>query len=62
MIKTLESLNITYHVVKSQDELIKIIQEYIEETNPQFDYTKLPKCQPEDYHWDVLCKEMNNER
>lgn len=62
MSKTSESLNIVPYKVKSQKELVKLIQEFIEETNPQFDYPILPKYWLEDYHWDVLCKEMNNEK
>lgn len=61
MIKTPESLNIIPYRVKSQEELTKLIQEFIEETDVQFDYPKLPKYWLEDYHWDVLCKEINNE-
>ena len=49
------------YLVKSQEELTKLIQEFIEETDVQFDYPKLPKYWLEDYHWDVLCKEINNE-
>ena len=63
MNKTPESLNIVPYLVKSQEELTKLIQEFIEETDVQFDYPKLlPKYWLEDYHWDVLCKEINNER
>lgn len=62
MNKTLESLNIVPHLVESQEELTKLIQEFIKETDVQFDYPKLPKYWLEDYHWDVLCEEMNNER
>ena len=63
MNKTSESLNIVPYLVKSQEELTKLIQEFIEETDVQFDYPKLlPKYQLEDCHWDVLCKEINNEK
>lgn len=63
MNKTSESLNIVPHLVKSQEELTKLIQEFIEETEVQFDYPKLlPKYQLENYHWDVLYKEINNEK
>lgn len=62
MNKTLESLNIVPHLVESQEELTKLIQDFIEKTDVQFDYPKLPKYWLEDYHWDVLCKETNNER
>lgn len=62
MNKTLESLNIVPHLVESQEELTKLIQDFIEKTDVQFDYLKLPKDWLEDYHWDVLCKEINNER
>ena len=63
MNKTSESLNIVPYLVKSQEELTKLIQEFIEETDVQFDCPKLlPKYQLEDYHWDVLCKEINNEK
>ena len=62
MNKTQESLNIVPHLVESQEELTKLIQKFIEETDVQFDYPKLPKYWLEDYHWDVLCEEMNNER
>ncbi len=49
------------YLVKSQEELTKLIQEFIEETDVQFDYPKLPKYWLEDYHWDLLCEEINNE-
>lgn len=62
MNKTLESLNIVPHLVESQEELTKLIQDFIEKTDIQFDYLKLPKDWSEDYHWDVSCKEINNER
>lgn len=62
MNKTLESLNIVPHLVESQEELTKLIQDFIEKTDVQFDYLKLSKDWSEDYHWDVLCKEINNER
>lgn len=48
MIKTLGSLNIVPYRVKSQAELTKLIQEFIEETDVQFDYPKLPKYWLED--------------
>ena len=38
---TPESLNIVPHLVKSQEELTKLIQEFIEETDIKFDYHKL---------------------
>lgn len=62
MNKTLESLNIVSHLVEYQEELTKLIQDFIQKTDVQFDYPKLPKYWLEDYHWDVLCKEINNER
>lgn len=62
MNKIPESLNIVPHLVESQEELTKLIQKFIEETDVQFDYPKLPKYWLEDYHWDVLREEMNNER
>ena len=52
--------NSEFYIIKSQEELTKLIQEFIEETDVQFDYPKLPKYWLEDYHWDVLCKEINN--
>ena len=56
MNKTSESLNIVPHLVKSQEELTKLIQEFIEETDVQFDYPKLlQKYQLEDYHWGGSC-------
>ena len=62
MNKILESLNIVPHLVKFQEKLTKLIQEFIEKTDVQFDYPKLLKYWLEDYHWDVLCKEINNEK
>ena len=63
MNKTSESLNIVPYLVEPQEELTKLIQEFIEETDVQFDYPKLlPKYQLEDYHWDILCKKINNEK
>ncbi len=62
MIKMLKSFNIVPYIVRTQEELTKLIQEYIDETDVRFDYPKLPKYWLEDYHWDVLCKEINNER
>ena len=51
MNKTPESLNIVPYLVESQEELTKLIQEFIEETDVQFDYPKLlPKYWLEDYH------------
>lgn len=55
MHKTPKSLNIVPHLVKSQGELTKLIQEFIEETDVQFDYPKLsPKYWLEDDHWDIF--------
>ena len=55
MNKTPESLNIVPHLVKSQEELTKLIQEFIEETDIKFDYPKLlPKYWLDDCHRDVF--------
>ena len=50
MNKILESLNMVPHLVEFQEELTKLIQEFIEKTDVQFDYPKLPKYQLENYN------------
>ena len=55
MNRILESLNIVPHLVESQEELTKLIQDFIEKTDVQFNYPKLPKYWLEDYRWDASC-------
>ena len=55
MNRILESLNIVPHLVESQEELTKLIQDFIEKTDVQFNYPKLPKYWLENYHWDASC-------